>query len=143
MAAKWQRVRIDVPSDLNPRQREKLAEGIIEFIQERTTVEQRDKNGASFPPYSAEYAKRTGVSINDVDLFFTGEMLMDLELISHKSGSVLIGYERGSDSNAKADGNIRGTYGKPRPIPGKQRDFLGIDPLELQALIRRTDLNDD
>jgi hypothetical protein len=63
-------------------------------------------------------------------------MLDNLELISHKSGEIVIGYKNPSDELAgKVEGNRRGTYGQSKPIPGKKRDFLGIAKEELDILI--------
>jgi hypothetical protein len=47
----------------------------------------------------------------------------------------MIGFENGTDENARADGNIRGTYGKPTPDSSKARDFLGISKEDLRRYI--------
>lgn len=135
MATKWQRVKLEIPKKLAPADREQVAFEIIDFIIDRSK-QGKNKNGRPFPRYTKEYAKAKGVGRGDVDLTLEDEMLEAMDLISHKSGELLIGYERGSDENAKADGNIRGTYGKPSPIPGKARDFLGITKTQLQRIVR-------
>jgi hypothetical protein len=63
-------------------------------------------------------------------------MLAALDVLDKTSRSVTIGFEPGSDENAKADGNIRGTYGKPTPDPKKARDFLGITETELSKIVK-------
>lgn len=135
MPTQWQRVRLEIPKQLKPVDREQVASEIIDFIIDRSK-QGKNKNGRNFPKYTKEYAKFKGVSRDAVDLTLDDEMLNEMQLLSHKSGELLIGYERGSDENAKADGNIRGTYGKPSPIPGKARDFLGISKTQLQRIVR-------
>ena len=137
MTAKWQRVRIEIPERFTPQQRDLIAQDIVDFIRERTNEQGRDKNGRKFSRYTTRYAKEKGQTF--VDLTASDQMLDDLDVLSTKKGSILLGYENGTESNAKADGNIRGTYGQPQPIPGKQRDFLGISQRALREIIRRHD----
>jgi len=62
-------------------------------------------------------------------------MLGALTLLNHKSGSITIGYTKDDEfNNAKAEGNIKGTYGQKKPIKGKKRDFLGISNSELKEI---------
>jgi len=140
MAAKWQRKKINIPDDFGPADRELIAADIIEHIRLRTESG-RNKKNRPFPKYSKEYIesldfKIAGKKPGKVDLTLTGDMLIALDLISHKKGELLIGYENGTIENAKADGNIRGTYGNPSPIPGKARDFLGITKKKLGEIVR-------
>ena len=65
-------------------------------------------------------------------------MLSDLKLLSHKNGELTIGFEKGSKSNGKAEGNIKGTYGQPKPVQAP-RDFLGISQEELDVLLDTID----
>ena len=135
MPAKWQRVKLEIPKSIKPADRELIAAEIIDFIIDRSK-QGLNENGRKFPRYSEEYAKRKGTSRSNVDLTLDDEMLRSMQLISHRSGELLIGYERGSDQNAKADGNIRGTYGRSNPIPGKARPFLGVSQTQLRRIIR-------
>jgi hypothetical protein len=141
MATKWQRVRIPIPKGLTPEQREVVADEIIAHITERTQAGQgfRESTGRqfTFPGYTKEYAKRKGVSRGSVDLTLDADMLAAIELLSHSPDSLLIGYERGSEENAKADGNARGTYGRQSPIRGKARPFLGLQRQVLNEIVRR------
>jgi len=140
MSAKWQRIRIDIDPRIKPADRVALADDIIEHIYERTTVQNLDRRNRQFARYSKSYIKSAefkgaGKSPGDVDLQLTGDMLAALDLLSHKSGSLLIGFEPGTEENAKADGNIRGTYGKTEGT-GPRRDFLGLTRAKLRELQR-------
>lgn len=138
--AKWQRVRIDVPKDLKPSERKAVAQEIIDFIRERTQSG-IDKNGKQFKGYKKDYAKKKGRNF-PVDLTFTEEMLSKLDLISHKNGSLLIGYDKNDkDLNGKVEGNRLGTYGQKRPVQ-KPRDFLGITQKQLKRILDDTGRDD-
>jgi len=135
-----QKVVIPVPEDLKPTQRKELADLVIEHIFERTTEENRDKNGKRFPKYSKSYIKsldfaNAGKSASKVDLQLSGDMLAALKLLKDRPGEIVIGYERGSSENGKAEGNILGSYGGD-PDRSKARDFLGIQPSKLRELVR-------
>ena len=73
-------------------------------------------------PYTRAYIRQKGSTF--VDLTLTGDMLDDLDLLTHRKGSVTVGFERGSFENDKAEGNAR------------KRPFLGITQRELNVLIR-------
>lgn len=134
----WQRFKVEIPEDLKPRQRKELGDLIIEHIFERTN-KGLDKNGQRFPGYSKTYKESLDFKIagkgSRVNLQLSGDMLAAIELLNHKKGELLIGFENGSEENAKAEGNILGTYGQKTPIPGKKRDFLGIEKAKLRELI--------
>jgi phage gpG-like protein len=119
--------------------REALGREVAEFIRKRSEGG-RDKNGKKFVKYTKEYTqsldfKNAGKSKNKVDLTLSGDMLIALDLLSHRRGSILIGYENGSEENAKADGNVTGSYGQPKANPSKARDFMGIKDKDLDKLI--------
>lgn len=139
MAAKWQKVQIDVPDGLTDSEREQLGKDIIEFIIDRTK-QGYDKRGSRFPKYSKDYIaskdfKIAGKSPADVNLTLSGDMLAAIEVLDHKPGKITIGFERGSGENDRADGNIRGTYGSDSPKRGKKRDFLGIESADLKVIL--------
>jgi len=134
MAARWQRIAVDLPKKYNPRERKAIAASIIDHMTERT-LKGKDKNNEKFAPYNPKYAKKKGVSVTGVDLVKSFAMLPSMHLISERSGKLLIGFEKGGEQNAKADGNQRGTYGRPSPIPGKAREFLGIKNKEVAKII--------
>ena len=139
MATKWQKIKIDLSGyGLSPDQKDEVADLIIERIVNRTD-QGKDKDGRKFPGYSKSYKESLDFKVagktNKVDLQLSGDMLAALSVLDKTSRSVTIGFERGSEENAKADGNIRGTYGKPTPNPDKARDFLGISDRELSKII--------
>jgi hypothetical protein len=53
-------------------------------------------------------------------------MLADIEVLSIKGDRLLIGFERGSLSNDKADGHITGWQGRSKT----KREFLGFEGSE-------------
>jgi hypothetical protein len=147
----WQRIKIEVPEELSSSERVALADDIIEYIKSRTESGY-DKNDKPFPKYSAGYAggyvwrngkkvkvepsfafRVAGKKKTPVNLTLLGDMLEALTLVKHKDGEIEIGYTD-KEENGKAEGNILGTYGQPRPIHGKKRDFLGIDPDKVDEL---------
>lgn len=138
MGAKWQRVKIDLPEYLSPEERVQAADDIIEFIVDRTK-KGVDKKGRSFPGYSEDYIKSldfkiAGKSKSRIDLTLSGDMLAAIQVLSHKKGQVMIGFENGTEENARADGNITGSYGGV-PKRSKRRDFLGIDAKDLERIL--------
>jgi len=140
MAANWAKVRIDLPEELGPEDREIVAEEVLSFIRKRT-AKQLDKENNRFPRYTKEYTesldfKNAGKSKGNVNLKLSGDMLAAMDLLSHRKGSILVGFENGTPENARADGNIRGTYGQSEST-GKVRDFLGITPEDVNKILKR------
>jgi hypothetical protein len=134
MANKWTREKIILPKTLKPKERKQIAEVIINHIINRSAAG-LDKNDKKFPKYTAKYADIKGVGVSEVDLILSGEMLESLELVSEKSGEIVIGYKNPSDELAgKVEGNRIGSYGG-EPNSRKARDFLGIDSATLGTLI--------
>lgn len=145
MATKWQKFRVNIDSAYSSDERESIADDIIKQIRERTQ-DGLDKNGVKFKPYSKAYTQSmafqiAGKSKGDVDLTLTGDMLGSMVLLSSEKGSLLIGFKNGTEENGKADGNIRGTYGKSKPV-GPARDFLGISQSELKRILLDHQLED-
>lgn len=133
-----QKISLEIPDDLAPKQRKILADLVIEHIVDRTQSG-LDKNGKRFPKYSAEYInsldfKNAKKSASKVDLQLSGDMLAALQLLKDRPGEIVIGYQRGADENGRAEGNILGSYGGD-PNPSKARDFLGLKPSKLKELI--------
>ncbi len=132
------KTKISIPKGLGPKEREAIAYEVIEAIIERTQ-KGKDKNGDRFNSYSKSYKEslnfKIGGKTNKVDLTLSGDMLADLQLLKHKNGEIVIGYENGTESNAKAEGNIRGTYGQKTPDERKAKDFLGIQKKELSQIL--------
>ena len=134
------KTKVNIATGIKPKDRVALSDAIINYIQNRT-LDGLDKNLEPFIKYTSAYAKYKGVGVNDVDLTFSGDMLLDLKLLSHKSGELTIGFEKGSQSNGKAEGNIKGTYGQSSPV-NKGRDFLGISDEEIDALIDNLEIEE-
>ena len=136
-----QKFKVTISKDYNPSERVALGVEIIEAIIERSQ-KGRDKDGKKFPKYSKSYessfdfklaGKKKGQTPN---LTLSGEMLNALEVLSHRSGEITIGIPKDDEfNNAKAEGNIKGTYGgKPT---GKVRDFMGIKDSDLDKITNR------
>ena len=142
MGAKWNRIRIEIPKGINPENRELLASEIIEHIRDLASqgrgYTQATGRVRKFPKYSKDYAEWKGQT--NVDLALSNEMLEDIKLLSHRSGSLLIGFEKGTESNAKADGNQTGSYGRPSGDASKARPFLGITKADMSRIIERVAL---
>lgn len=139
--ASWQRVRIDIPEDYKPSERIAIAEEVIDFIIERSK-KGKDVENNSFPKYSKSYKNSKDFKIagksSNVDLTLSGDMLNSIQLISHKKGSVLIGFDRGdSTNNGKAEGNQIGSYGQKSGNPERARKFLGIQEKDLDKILKK------
>jgi len=107
-----------------------FAREVIREIQKRT-AKGVDKDGVSFPDYSASYKKSLvfkiyGKSAGDVNLKLSGQMLagMDPDVVS---GARVVIHFPSSAQNAKADGHITGNI-------GAKRDFFGL-PIDDEARI--------
>lgn len=108
----------------------------------------KNVDGKSFPKYSKAYMnsldfKNSGKS-GSVDLTLSGDMLAALTALKTSDKFIDIGF---SDSSVegRAEGNIRGTYGKKRGNSALARDFLGtsgftnnkgVSDAELRRIIR-------
>lgn len=139
----WQKTRITLPPGLKPAQREAIAQDVLEFIQDRAIGSNTGFNpdtgrNKKFPKYSKEYAASKGSSRGDVDLILSGDMFSAMKLLNHTASSLLIGFDNGSDENAKAEGNQTGSYGKA-PDSSKARPFLGLTNADLNRIIARHD----
>lgn len=140
MATKWQRFKVDLSDyDLTRDEKDAVGDLIVERIVNRTD-KGIDVDGEKFVGYSKAYKasldfKNAGKS-SKVDLQLSGDMLAALKVLADKGDTLTIGFEKGSVENGKADGNIRGTYGKPKPNPFLARDFLGISDEELVKIVK-------
>jgi len=120
---------------------------VIDFIVDRSK-KGKDKDNKSFPGYSQSYVKsqdfkNAGKSKNKVNLTLSSEMLNSIELLKHKPGEIVVGFDKSDeDLNNKAEGNILGTYGKDTPNPKKARDFLGIAKKDLNKILSNYDTDE-
>ncbi len=141
----WTRERIEIPDDIVGENRELLAQEVLQFIRDRTDTG-KDKNNVKFPKYSRSYInsldfRNAGKKAGNVNIKLSGDTMAAMDVISHKKGSILIGYENGTRENNVAEGNITGSYGR-NPNPGKARDFLGISKGDLSNIIKREKILD-
>ena len=130
-----QKKRIKIPTGYKPAVREKIAQDILKTIRNRTTKQSLDKSGDKFAKYSKSYSQEKRK--RKVNLKDTGDMMDALSLLTHRSGWITVGYEKGYDGMGKVEGNRKGTYGKKKPIPGKARDFLGLTQEELDSILNK------
>ncbi len=134
-----QKFKVKVSKKYNPAERVALGTEIIDFIIDRSKAG-KDKKGNDFPAYTSDYAKSfdfklAGKNKDKVNLTLSGEMLNALTVLSHTPGEITIGIPKDDDfNNAKAEGNIKGTYGQKKPIKGKKRDFMGISRSDLKDI---------
>lgn len=119
---------IQIPAEFGPSEREQIGEDVVFYIRQRTE-NGLDVSNRPFAGYSKSYEK-TGT----VDLRFSGDMMADLELISHGPGFIRIGFT-GTDSNDKAAWIQRPRGQKAGKQP--RREFVGIRPRDLNRILDR------
>lgn len=146
--AKWQRIRIKIPENYGATERRAIGEEIVKTIRDRSKdgvgLKRVGPSGVGyekpFTGYSASYArsldfKNAGKSKGNVNLTLSGDMLAAVKLLSHSKGSVLVGFENGTEENDRAEGNQLGSYGQPSPNPRKARKFLGVTSSEKEEIL--------
>jgi len=133
-----------IPDYFKPQHRELLGNLIIDEIINRTNNRKVDINGSPFKKYSESYMKseafKDAGNGKRPDLTLRGEMLSELSIISHKKGSITIGYSTDSDVAGKVEGNQIGSYGR-EPNPDKARPFIGLPESVLERLIAVVDVD--
>lgn len=129
---------IPMPTDVDV-DREAVAYAVIDEIVERTQNRSRNKDGRKFSNYSKAYIKSLDFELagksKKVNLTMTGDMLAALDLLEADDKKITIGYEKNSDENDKAEGNIKGTYGDEGRKRKTPRNFLGISNKALARII--------
>lgn len=131
MANKYVKVKIPLPQPIEDKSiRSEVAELIIERIVERT-ISGKDVDGNNFPKYSTSYKNsldfaNAGKDESTVNLELSGDMLASLAYIKKESDDkhIVIGFDDES-VEGRAEGNIRGSYGKDKGSRKLSRDFLG------------------
>ena len=141
MGVKHQYFDLPIPRGMPDDVRYEFEQDVIEFMKRRTE-KGLDVDGHAFPGYSDSYInsldfKNAGKHPGRVNLTLTGDMLASVDILERKATSSRIGFEKGSDENAKADGNIRGMYGGSKPNPNKKREFLGISDKDYRRIARK------
>ena len=134
------RLNVEVSNRYNSSEKMAIAQDIVDYLVERS----RRGLGPGARPwsgkagqYSEEYKNSidfriSGKNPNRVDLTLSSEMLDSLRANLNR-GKIQIDLEE--EARAKAEGNIKGTYGKKSPIPGKQRNFLDLTSSELRNIL--------
>jgi hypothetical protein len=139
----WIRKEILLPKDYSDDDAETVAEEILNFIVERSKAG-KGMDGEKFPGYSKSYKESLDFKIagksSKVNLTLSGEMLDSLEVLQARKGKIVIGFQRGSDMNARAEGNILGSYGQPNPNPSKARNFMELSNNELSKILKKIDV---
>ena len=154
MATKHQKFSINVSSKYDEEDRLSITRDVIEFVQKRTSKginkENKKFKSEGRKGYSKAYAnskegKAAGKQFKgNPNLTLTSDMLVALgEYVKVKPRSIEIGDEKGSPENAKADGNVRGTYGKSRGRSELKRDFMGITKENLEAIKSKYQTKDE
>lgn len=140
MSAKHQFVKIKLSKKYSQEERLAIGQELIDYIRDRT-AKGKGKGEKTFSgSYSSSYVnspefKAARKSKGTINLRLTGDMLTSIQILDEKPGEVVIGFEKGSQENAKADGNIRGTYGSSRANSSKARDFLGVTRQEVMNYV--------
>nr|NIT59752.1 hypothetical protein [Fodinibius sp.]NIV14500.1 hypothetical protein [Fodinibius sp.]NIY28335.1 hypothetical protein [Fodinibius sp.] len=135
------KITVKVPDDLTADQKFNVAIKMLQFIHDRTT-EGKNVYGRRWSgkagEYTDQYAKKKGTSPSGpVDLTLSREMLGKMQYFKSLSGKgeIVLGFKEGTKVRGKAEGNIRGTYGQPAPIPGKARPFLDILQKDVNRIV--------
>lgn len=141
--------KIKVPKSYGPVERRAIASEIIDYIRERSKNGKGKGNRPWKGPaskYSDTYKKSKAFKAKGqssvVDLTLSTEMLETIKLVSTRPGEITIGHKLGDSAYGKAKGNILGTYGQKRPIPGKARPYLELTRKEVKSVTDNFPLND-
>lgn len=149
MSTKHQKRTITIDPRYSADERKAIALEVIDYIFERTKAGKGPGNKA-WSGEAGRYSKAYKESLNykiggkssKVDMTLSGDMLAAMKLLENARGKITYGFEDGTEENAKADGNIRGTYGRPQADPSKARPFLDITPDELAKILKRYPINE-
>jgi hypothetical protein len=133
------KIAVKVPENLTEDERFDVALKVLQEIHDRT---QRGENvygrkwAGKAGEYTKAYAKKKGQS-SPVDLTLSREMLGKMQYFKSLSspGELIIGFKSGTKAERKAEGNIQGTYGQPKPIIGKARPFLDILQKDVNRIV--------
>lgn len=134
------RLKVKISKKYSPTERRAIAQDIIDYLATRTEKglgkDAKPWSGAA-GRYSKSYRdsldfKIAGKDPSKVDLTLSSEMLNSMEA-KERSGELTIQLEE--SQRAKAEGNIKGTYGNSAPIRGKARNFLDMSRAELMAIL--------
>jgi hypothetical protein len=147
---KWTTRKIKVSTKYTDEEREAIAFDIISYLQKRTKQGKGKGNKKWTPPadkYSKEYKESLDFKFkrdkSKVNLTLTGDTLASIDLLDSSKGEIAIGIADGDEDRSKAEGNIRGTYGKKTGSRSKSRDFLSIDKNEVKKILNNFPIKDE
>jgi hypothetical protein len=126
---------VSIPNEYDEFDRETIGIEIVELIRQRTS-DNTSLYGRPFPKYTKGYSKTiefkvAGKDETDPNLDLTGDMLRDLQVLSHGRGYIKIGFTPGSFENDKA------------AYVAKKRQFLGVSRAELNSILSRHTIDQD
>jgi len=148
---KWTSRKINISKKYSKEERKAIAFDIIAYIQERTK-KGKGKDNVKWHPPADKYTKEYRNSIDfknakgrqtKVNLKLSGDMLDSVDLLEDTDGQIVIGISESDEDHGKAEGNIRGSYGKPTGSKKKARDFLAISKSEVNKILSNFPLKDE
>lgn len=148
--SRYTQKRIKLSDKYTDEEKEAIAFEIIEYIKERTK-QGKGEGGKKWSPPADKYTKEYKESLDfkiagktsRVNLTLSGDMLDSIDLLKTMPSSITIGIDEGDPDHGKAEGNIRGTYGKQRGSSKKARNFLGITEAEVEKVLRKFPLTNE
>jgi len=139
---------INLSKGYSLQERKAIAQDFIDYIVDRTRKGKgkggKDwRKGSKKNPgpgrYSESYKKsfefKAKTSKGKVTLELFGDMLSSIEKLPSGSSEVIVGVPKGDADNAKAEGNILGSYGG-KPNKKKARPFLDMTKSEINKILR-------
>jgi len=137
---KAQTFTIEVDENYTASDREAIGEDIVDQIVDDTASGINSKTGKNFRKLSEDYAayKRKVVGSSKANIKFSGETLGSMRFIKSKSGKgkVTVGYNAGTEANAKAKGHITGE------ATGKVRNFLQTSKKKINDIVSQYPIED-
>ena len=149
MTKNWTSETIKVSKKYTAQQRRAIAAEIVDHIKSRTQAG-KGKNGVGWTPPANKYSKEYKESLefkfkadkSKVNLTLTGDMLDSIKILGNKEGEITIGIPKSDADYKKAEGNIRGSYGKSRGNPSKARDFMAIGAKDKKSVLDNFPIDD-
>lgn len=130
-------------------ERKAIARDVIDYLVKRT----RKGHGEGDKPWSGkagEYSKSYRESLafrqksdkSKVNLELSKDMLTAINVLENRPGKLSVGIKLSDPEWSRGKGNILGTYGQKKPIPGKQRPFLNLTKTEIKSILNQYPLKD-
>lgn len=145
----WTYRTIKVSKKYNADERRAIAAEIVEYIKQRTKSGKGKDNKSWAPPankYSKAYKEsldfKQKVDKSKVNLTLSGDMLDSIKIIRNQEGEITIGIPKSDEDYGKAEGNIRGSYGKSRGSSAKARDFMSFSAREKRDILKNFPIDD-